>query len=237
MLVKPHTEARMRALCIIPVKDLDCTKTRLIPVLSPRRRQALTLSILSRTIEVLKSSGRISEILVVTPDFRVISFVKELGVLGLRQKGNGLNEALGQATRWAIGCRFDSVLILPSDIPLLDETDIGSIVCAGLGKENIVVISPNKKKTGTNALFVKPPGILKYCFGPGSFNYHVKQALGNSLELKICYSTSIGFDLDSPEEYEFLLSEGYIGGTLEYYEGKNRFFDPSSWNAFHPTGG
>ncbi len=96
------TGLEKEVLVVIPVKDLKQTKSRLRPVLSLLERQALTLRILWRTIQTLKSSVPIGSILVLTPDEHVLSFAKVLGVQGLKEKMNGLNQALREAARWAI---------------------------------------------------------------------------------------------------------------------------------------
>ena len=175
----------MRVLSIIPVKNLDHTKTRLSSVLDLEARQALTLRVLDQTLRVLRSCRAITEILVLTPDDRVLSFATRRNVRTLREEGRGLNEAMEQATLWAMDGRYDALLILPADLPYLMEQDVEAMITLGRNKERIVVIAPNEGRNGTNGLFIRPPGILRYCFGPESFVRHQSQASIQHFELKV----------------------------------------------------
>ena len=192
----------MNVLSIIPVKDLNHTKTRLEPILGLDERQALTLRILARTIGILKSSERVRTILVSSPDPGVLALVKGWGALGLRENGAGLNQALQEATRWSLLHGFDALLIIPSDIPFLQQEDIEAILSMGSEEGKVVVLSPDNERCGTNALFVKPPGILTYSFGSDSFTRHQGEALHQRVPVRVYSSLSIGFDLDSPEQYD-----------------------------------
>jgi len=197
----------MNLISIVPVKDLECTKSRLSSILNPGKRQDLTLTMLSRALKVLNASQRIQQILVVTPDSRVLSFVQEHGIMGLREEGTGLNSALEQANRWCSDRGCDAVLIIPADIPFFRNNDIESIIQMGAGEEKVLVIAPDKDKKGTNALFVQPPGILNYAFGKNSFTVHRKQALARHVKLKVYTSASICFDVDYPKHYRLLTTK------------------------------
>ncbi len=225
----------MKILSIIPVKDLNCTKTRLGSILSLGQRQILTLQILYRTLKILKSSAEIEKILVLTPDSRVLSFAKERGVLGLKEEGKGLNEVLEQATYWSIHNDFGAIFILPSDLPFLQQEDIQAIIDMGVEEERSVVIAPDWEMEGTNALFVKPPGIIQYEFGFDSFEHHQKQALKRGLKFNVYSSTTIGFDLDYPDQYRFLMKKSVALEEISHYEGKTCNFNSNHWNSPHPT--
>lgn len=227
---------KTRILAVIPVKNLSSTKSRLRPVLSLSERQALTLHILSRTIQTLKSSDKVQCILVLTPDDRVLSFAKGLSVIGLKYDGKGLNLALRQATRWGIDQGFEAILILPCDIPFLNSEDIKTILGMGVKGERVVVIAPNEGKNGTNALFVKPPGILRYSFGIDSFTRHQEYAFAQHLKVRVYSSLSIGFDLDDPEQYRFLVGEQHFFEKVNLNEVKTRYIDSNSWNSPYSAG-
>jgi len=226
---------KTRVLAVIPVNSLSSTKSRLRTVLNLQERQAFTLNILSRTIQTLKCLDKDQYILVLTPDDRVLSFVKGLRVIGLKEEGKGLNPALGQATRWAIEQGFGAILILPCDIPLLNSEDIKTILRMGVEGERVVVIAPNKGRNGTNVLFVKPPGILKYSFGVNSFERHLQQAMAQNVKFEVYSSASAAFDLDTSEEYRLLLEKKHIRQKALGYENEAGHIDSNSWNSHHPT--
>ncbi len=226
----------MRVLSIIPVKDLGCTKTRLRSILHLPERQILTLQLLDRTLNILRDSKKVEKVVVLSPDPRVLSFAKKLGVPGLRERRKGLNEALKYATLWAIDNDFEALLILPSDIPLLNKDDIEAIISMGLKKGKTIVLAPDREMRGTNALFIKPPGILEYSYGFESFLRHRSQALTQNIDLKVYHSRSVAFDLDYPEHYRFLLENHYFKGKTADHEDKLYCPHSNQWDTSHTSG-
>ena len=225
----------MRVLSIIPVKDLRQTKTRLSSILDLQGRQNLTLQLLYRTIRILKCSEKVDRILVLTPDHKVLTLAGNCGALPFREKEKGLNESLREATLWAIASNFDALLILPSDIPYVGTDDIEAIICMGRKEGNRVVISPDLKESGTNALFIKPPGVLGYHFGIDSFDRHRNQALNHGIQWKVYRSASIGFDLDTPEQYHSLVKKKHFVEEIKYRGNIPCFSDPHHRNTLHQT--
>ncbi|RLI48657.1 MAG: hypothetical protein DRP09_21235, partial [Candidatus Thorarchaeota archaeon] len=47
-------------------------------------------------------------------------------------------------------------------------------------------------------------GAIKYEFGEGSFRKHIEQAGRKKVNIKICKRKNLSFDLDLPEDWEFL---------------------------------
>jgi 2-phospho-L-lactate guanylyltransferase len=68
----------------------------------------------------------------------------------------------------------------------------------------VVVIAPDRRGSGTNALLASPPGLIDYDFGPDSFEQHVNRAKEAGARVEICEISSIGLDLDLPEDLEVL---------------------------------
>jgi 2-phospho-L-lactate/phosphoenolpyruvate guanylyltransferase len=222
-----------QVLVVIPVKDLKQTKSRLRPVLSLLERQALTLRILWKTIQTLKSSVSVESILVLTPDEHVLSFAKVLGVQGLKEKTKGLNQALREAARWAIDHDFGATLVVPSDIPYINKVDIELIRSMAMRKERLMVIAPNRNGRGTNVLLMKPPGILKYSFGVNSFERHRQEAMARNVEIEIYSSASVAFDLDTSEEYRLLLEKERVREKTLGHENEAGHIDPDSGYSPH----
>jgi len=224
-----------KVLVVIPVKDLKYTKSRLKSILSLLERQTLTLRILSRTIEILKSLVPVRSILVLTPDERVLALANHWGVLGLREEGRGLNRALTQATRWAVQQKFEAILVIPCDLPLLSRRDIEAIWELSAGEEDIAVMAPNADRSGTNALLVKPPGILRYRFGKNSFSHYQTSVLAKQIHFRVYTSPSIEFDLDRPEQCRLAFAKPYcLEKAID--ESKIRPFDPDWGSSPHPAG-
>ena len=68
----------------------------------------------------------------------------------------------------------------------------------------VVVIAPDRRGRGTNALLSSPPGLIEYDFGPDSFERHTARAKAAGVRIVVCEIPSIGLDVDLPEDLEFL---------------------------------
>jgi len=198
----------MKLLVILPVKNLDESKSRLSPLLTQEARRVLALTLLKRTIRILISSRYVEDILLISQDKEIQAVSRREAVLFLREKGRGLNQALEQATRWSIRRGYGAVLILPLDVPLLTKGDIENIVSLGIKEERLIVIAPDHDQRGTNALLVKPPGIFRYQFEGCSFVRHLEQAKDGRISSEIYISHSLGFDVDYPSKFYSMESRG-----------------------------
>lgn len=196
----------MKTLAILPVKNLNQSKSRLSPAINRQQRESLTSHLLRRTIGVLKTARGIDDILLVSRDEKICALALTENVRFLSEQGTGLNQALEQATRWSVDHRYSAILILPLDLPLLTSEDVDSILSMSHGTGEIVVIAPDQEMRGTNALLVKPPGTLTYQFGLGSFRRHCQQFRDKNIENRIYRSAGTGFDLDSPSQYQSILT-------------------------------
>ncbi|NMB56049.1 MAG: 2-phospho-L-lactate guanylyltransferase [Leptolinea sp.] len=189
---------------IIPVKALRRGKTRLAGVLTEDEREVLNLSLLGHTLKVINQVEGIEQVLVVSSDTAVLALAREQGAKTVQEDGNpGLNTALHRATMVAQMYAAQGVLILPSDLPLLQTEDVKEMIQLS---ENppVVVIAPDRRNEGTNAILIKPTGLIAYQFGDQSFSKHCSQAKRFNLNLKIVTSETLGLDLDLPEDLNML---------------------------------
>jgi 2-phospho-L-lactate guanylyltransferase len=71
----------------------------------------------------------------------------------------------------------------------------------------VVVVAPDRRREGTNALLVCPVGLIDYDFGPGSFTRHCQLAVEAGARLEVCDLPSIALDMDIPEDLELVSHE------------------------------
>lgn len=182
---------------IIPAKSLRSGKTRLAKVLEENTRAELNRQLLVHTLQVLQDlRPRIEHVLVTSPDPAVLGLARKHGARTLREGStSGLNPALARATFLAKERYTEGVLILPTDLPLLEREDIERILEHGQNPP-VVVIVPDRHLRGTNALFVSPPGLISYEFGENSFHRHCEQARQAGARLEILFLDRVAFDLD-----------------------------------------
>ncbi len=187
---------------IVPVKALHESKSRLRDVLTPVGRVELTREMLLNTLRELVEVHEIDRTLVVSADSKVLALARERGAEIIEERGPpSLNKALSQATAIASEMQAEAVLILPADLPLLQAADVRDLI----GRAHdppVVVVSPDRKCSGTNALLMAPPGAIKYGFGPDSFERHVRSAEASGARVEIIELPNLGLDLDAPEDLE-----------------------------------
>ena len=142
----------------------------------------------------------IENILVISRDKEALALARDLGARTVQEYGSpGLNTALTRAVEIAKTYETCGVLIIPADLPKLDAEDIKQILKF---RDNppVVVIAPDRKKEGTNALFVCPPDLIEFKYGEGSFEKHIESARAIGARLEICELPSLELDLDEPED-------------------------------------
>jgi 2-phospho-L-lactate guanylyltransferase len=189
---------------IVPVKPLRRGKSRLANILTEDERTALNQNLLVNTIKTLSTIDRIHKIMVVSRDPAALTFSREHGAITVRENGNPeLNTALRRAAAVAETQLVNEILIIPADIPLISKKEINHILDHG-GKPPEMVICPDRRKDGTNLLYLNPIGMIQFNYGSGSFQKHLSQAERAGLRIEIVESESIGLDLDLPEDLELL---------------------------------
>ncbi len=192
----------MTVWAIIPVKPLNRAKSRLEKVLSADQRAALTEMLFRQVLSVVLSSNRISGVLVISRDTRAIGIARDLGAKTIQEGGQSdLNPALERATQVLKSWRVNALLILPADLPLIQVEDINAMVDGGREGE-AVVIATDRNQDGTNALFVRPPGLFEYAYGKESFRKHVMLARAAGAKVTIYESERLQLDIDEPTDLE-----------------------------------
>ena len=162
---------------------------------------------LIHTVDILGEIPEIEHVLVVSRDQGALSLARAHGARTVQEKGAPeLNVALTRATIVAKRYATRGVLIIPSDLPMISKED----VYAMLDKVNdppVVVVAPDRKKKGTNALLICPVGLIEYDYGPDSFERHCQHAREAGARLEICELPTLALDMDVPEDLELVSNE------------------------------
>lgn len=189
---------------IIPIKPLRRGKSRLAPVLSEQEREQLNQNLLIRTIQCLKEVKQIDQILVVSYDPTALTLSRDFGVRTIQEsRHTNINKALRKGTMAAMAFNASSLLIIPADLPYIEADAIQSLL-SNAKQPPEVIITPDRKMSGTNALFMRPAGILDYDFGLWSFRKHIEQAERKKIHIEIYNNDKLAFDLDEPDDWMFL---------------------------------
>lgn len=187
---------------LVPVKPLTRAKSRLATVLSAEQRTQLAEATLRHTLQVVMEVPQVTGVLVISRDGRVLSLAREMQAHTVQESGAPeLNNALMRATQVLRSWRADAVLIIPADIPLINAEDLTHIIRMGQNAAS-VVITPDDKHDGTNALFVRPPGLFDYAYGENSFHHHQERAREADGTVYVYESERLCLDLDTPADLE-----------------------------------
>jgi 2-phospho-L-lactate guanylyltransferase len=192
---------------IVPVKPLRRGKSRLAGVLTEEERLGLNSQLLIHTVDTLSEIPEIEHILVVSRDQAALALARAHGARTVQENGAPeLNVALTRATIVAKRYATRGVLIIPSDLPMVSKEDVYTML-EMVKDPPVVVVAPDRKKEGTNALLVCPVGLIEYDYGPNSFERHCQRARQAGARLEICELPSLALDMDVPEDLELVSNE------------------------------
>ena len=190
---------------IVPVKPLRRGKSRLAGVLTPEERNDLNRRLLTHTLETLNAIPEIEQVLVISRDQAALSLAREHGARTVLENGAPeLNVALARATIVVKNYATRGLLIVPADLPLISPEDVNAMLEIAVDPP-VVVLAPDHRRQGTNALLVCPVGLIEYDFGPGSFQRHCERALQAGARLEILELPSLALDMDMPEDLEMVI--------------------------------
>ena len=201
---------------IVPVKPLRLSKSRLAEILTPEERQRFAEAMLRHVLKTVQAVPQVTGTLVISRDSQALTIAREYNAKTIQESGAPeLNVALMRATSVVASWHGDAVLILPADLPLIQPEDIVNIIKLG-EVEPSVVLATDRDKNGTNALFVRPPGLIQYTYGEGSYQQHAVQARDAGAEVKVYESDRLLQDIDLPEDittYQRMVQRGAYDDT------------------------
>jgi 2-phospho-L-lactate guanylyltransferase len=194
---------------VLPVKPFEEAKSRLDAVLSAAERHDLARGLLLHSLEALHGCDTIDRVLVVSSDPGALMLAAQHDVATLQETRAGLNQALVQARRHAVEQGARSLLVLASDLPLVSASDIDAVFAAG---DAGVVIAPDRRRQGTNALLLRPPEVIPFAFGEDSFARHLDLALAAGVVAIEVSLPGLAFDVDLSEDWQDLRALGWRPG-------------------------
>jgi 2-phospho-L-lactate guanylyltransferase len=192
---------------LVPVKALRHSKSRLRPMLSDGQRQALVMAMLEDVLRLLAGVPAIAATAVVSPDADVLAFASRHGAQPIQEppRSRGLNAALTFASDALARQGATGLLVLPVDVPLATAADIGAILNR-MSANPSIVLCPSRSG-GTNALALRPPGLIPFRFGYRSSNAHQREARARGLALTLLPLPSLALDIDRPQDLPAVLAE------------------------------
>ena len=187
---------------IVPLKPLNRSKSRLAPVLDIEQREALSREMFVRTLKTLKKVKGIAGILVVSRDTAALALARSYDVQTLQESGAPeLNASLTRATQAVLDLNANGVLIVASDIPLLQAEDLEAMIQLA-STPPVTVVATDRRQDGTNVMLVAPPGLFPYAYGKGSCRKHIEAAKAAGAEIHEYDSPALALDVDIPSDLD-----------------------------------
>lgn len=188
---------------VLPVKPLTKGKSRLHNLLNADEVYSLNRCLFEETFQKLKSSVEIDRILVVSQDENVLEFTRQMGGIALKEnRQSSLNEAVSQALAFIVNNDPGMVLIVPADLPWMSVEDLAALLKLRQEREFMIIV-PDQRQWGTNAILLSQPSLLIPQFGRHSFQKHSQQAANRSVQLIVWLNKNIQRDLDTPQDLLF----------------------------------
>ncbi len=200
----------MRAL-LLPVKDLNNAKKRLIGVLTPEERFGLAEAMLKDTIRAVQGVKRAEQIFVVTNYKPAMCLAEDRG-WEILQEGQQISESdsVDAASRVCELRGVTALLRVPLDVPLVQASDIDELLAVEC-EEPALVIVPSRDGLGTNAILRMPPALFPSHFGMGSFAKHVGEAERIGARVILRRSPRLEMDVDDEADLRVLLKNDLTG--------------------------
>ena len=141
--------------------------------------------------DVLRATDKWTHRLIVTCDQDAEAVGLAFGCALVQDTGAGLNSAVAAGTRAAIAAGATTLLVLPSDVPMVTSDDVTALFRC----PDDVVVAPSGDG-GTNALLRRPPDVVEASFGASSALAHQRLALEGGLTCRLLDATSLVLDID-----------------------------------------
>jgi 2-phospho-L-lactate guanylyltransferase len=184
---------------LVPVKNLADAKQRLSPVLSPEERFALAQAMCEDVLQALASWQNRPAVAVVTSD----SFARDLAArfnfdIVADDLNSGETSAIERATAVCRERGAKSTLVVPADIPLIENSELQKIIDSS--PPGGAVLVPDAAGRGTNAAWRSPGDLFPLRFGNDSFLPHLAAAKATGMPCVVLKLPGIARDVDRPED-------------------------------------
>lgn len=189
---------------VVPVKAFNLAKQRLAPAYAPELRHELARVMLEDVLDTLTRVAGLAGIVVVTADPEAAKLARRHGAVVFDEAvGGGLNDAVAAAARRLAGEGRAGMLAVAGDLPRITAYEVEALLAFHGGRRRGLTLVPAHDREGTNALIMTPPDAMPPSFGLGSFARHLVGGHAAGLEPLALPLSSLGLDLDRPQDVTF----------------------------------
>jgi 2-phospho-L-lactate guanylyltransferase len=191
---------------LVPVKNLSTAKQRLAALLDQPRRTELAQAMLHDVVAALAGWRRRPACALVTSDRFALELARQYDFEIIPDPTNpGETGAIEMATGLCVSRGIDSTLVIPADIPLIQDSELDHILAQAPAEGS--VLAPAADGRGTNAAFRRPANLFPLRFGNDSFKPHLAAAQATGKPCVVLQLPSLALDVDNPEDLQHLLAQ------------------------------
>ena len=189
---------------LVPVKGLQNALSRLEGVLSREQRLKLSVAMLKDVLAVLAHVKGLEGMVIISREPAVQDIAHNHGAAVIEEPIEVVGEgpAVDYGASQLLKKGVERVLIVPSDLPLIEARDLETILQEDVGMPS-VVMAPSADG-GTNTLLKSPPDVIPSRFGPNSLELHIQEARKRTVEYRVLQLPSLTTDIDSPNDLKVL---------------------------------
>jgi 2-phospho-L-lactate/phosphoenolpyruvate guanylyltransferase len=184
---------------VVLVKDFSLAKQRLGPALDPGARRALARRNAEKAIRAAAAG---EHRVVVAGSEAVGALAGRLGaefIVEPRQEGQ--NTAARRGILHAVRAGAEAVLVLSSDLPLVTRRSVRDLLRVATAEDGPLALAvPAAGRGGTNALYLRPPGVIGLHFGGDSLAGFHRDAVSRGVRFVTYRSEEMALDLDEPSD-------------------------------------
>jgi 2-phospho-L-lactate/phosphoenolpyruvate guanylyltransferase len=182
---------------VLLLKDFELAKTRLSSVLDPPSRRAIATDF---ALAALAAVGPAA--LVVAGSQTPAKVAREMGnEVVVEERASGQNPAARLGVEAAVKGGANAVLLISSDLPLIDTGVVDRLLAWADGLPRPVVVAvPAIGRGGTNALYLAPPGVIDLHFGDDSLAKFAADAGSRGVRFETYDSPELALDVDEPSD-------------------------------------
>ncbi|HEV2728510.1 MAG TPA: 2-phospho-L-lactate guanylyltransferase [Terriglobales bacterium] len=190
---------------LVPVKNLANAKQRLASVVGQGTRTELARAMLHDVLDALAMCSSRQQVALVTSDPFAVDLAREFNFEVIPDLANfSETDAIEMATQLCESRGVESTLVIPADIPLIQSSEVTTILQAA--PEDGSVLVPAADGRGTNAVLRRPAALFPLRFGNDSFKPHLAAAHASRKLCVVLSLPGIALDIDNPSDLATLAS-------------------------------
>jgi 2-phospho-L-lactate guanylyltransferase len=195
----------MRTIAILPIKRFSAAKSRLDGELSDGTRRALAEAMVTDVLIALRRTRRVDDVLVVSGEHAAVALAAGYDAAAVIDDPDDASHSAAAERGIAAALERGAarVVLVPGDCPALDPVELDAL----LGRPDQgpeVLIVPDRHGTGTNALVLTPPTVIRPAFGVGSRARHEELAAVAQAAATVVDVPTLGLDVDTLDDLEAL---------------------------------